>query len=67
MMARRNRGVMSENLKYELAKELGVADTVAKEGWGEVSSRNCGNLVRLAIERAERAMAEDYEKSSPRH
>ena len=67
MMARRNRGVMSENLKYELAKELGVADTVAKEGWGEVSSRNCGNLVRLAIEGAERAMSEDYEKSSPRH
>ena len=41
-MSRRNRGVMSENLKYELARELGVADTVAKEGWGSVSSRNCG-------------------------
>lgn len=66
-MARRNRGVMSDNLKYELAKELGVADTVAKEGWGEVSSRNCGNLVRLAIERAERAMAEDYSRNNPRH
>jgi small acid-soluble spore protein F (minor alpha/beta-type SASP) len=64
-MARRNRGVMSEDLKYELAKELGVADTVSREGWGSVSSRNCGNLVRLAIERAERAMTEDYNKNNP--
>ncbi|MDI3480629.1 MAG: small acid-soluble spore protein [Tepidanaerobacteraceae bacterium] len=62
-MARRNRGVMSENLKYELARELGVADTVAREGWGSVSSRNCGNLVRLAIEKAEKAMAEDYART----
>ena len=57
-MARR-RSIMSEDLKYELAKELGVADTVTKDGWGEVSSRNCGNLVRLAIEKAERALAEE--------
>lgn len=63
-MARRNRSVMSEDLKYELARELGVADTVAKDGWGSVSSRNCGNLVRLAIERAEKAMAEDSAKNS---
>jgi len=53
---------MSEDLKYELAKELGVADTVATKGWGEVSSRNCGNLVRLAIEKAERALAEQNGK-----
>jgi len=66
-MARRNRSVMSDNLKYELAKELGVADTVAKEGWGEVSSRNCGNLVRLAIERAERTMSDDTANTNPRH
>ncbi len=61
-VARRNRSVMSEELKYELAKELGVADTVAKEGWGSVSSRDCGNLVRLAIERAEKAIAEENNK-----
>ena len=58
-MARR-RGVMSEELKYELAKELGVADTVEREGWGSVSSRDCGNLVKLAIEKAEKALAEEY-------
>ncbi|KFD42355.1 spore protein [Peptococcaceae bacterium SCADC1_2_3] len=57
-MGRRRRGLMSERLKYELAKELGVDDVVRKEGWGSVSSRNCGNLVRLAIARAEKNMAQ---------
>ncbi len=52
----RRRQVMSDRLKYALAEELGVADTVRREGWGGVSSRNCGNLVRLAIERAERTL-----------
>ncbi len=47
---------MSEALKWELAKEMGVADTVRKEGWGGVPSRLCGALVRLAIERAERSL-----------
>ncbi len=57
-MGRRRRGLMSERLKYELAKELGVDDVVRKEGWGSVSSRNCGNLVRLAIARAEKNMTQ---------
>ncbi|ACB83756.1 small, acid-soluble spore protein, alpha/beta type [Natranaerobius thermophilus] len=56
MARRRNRGVMSEELKYELAKELGVFDTVAREGWGSVPSRDCGNLTKLAIEKAEQMM-----------
>lgn len=57
-MSRQRRGVMSERLKYELAEELGVADIVKREGFGGVTSRDCGNLVRLAIERAERSLAE---------
>ncbi|MGB9885515.1 MAG: small, acid-soluble spore protein, alpha/beta type [Moorellales bacterium] len=48
---------MSEALKWELAKELGVAHIVATEGWGGVPSRECGNLVRKAIEIAERNLA----------
>ncbi|NMA64179.1 MAG: small, acid-soluble spore protein, alpha/beta type, partial [Syntrophomonadaceae bacterium] len=36
----RNGGIMSEELKYELAKELGVDHIVATQGWGEVSARN---------------------------
>lgn len=47
---------MSEELKAEIARELGVYDTVEKEGWGSVSSRNCGNIVKKAIERAERSL-----------
>ena len=48
------RGIMSENLKTEIAKELGVYNTVKAEGWGSVSSKDCGNIVRKAIEIAER-------------
>ena len=50
----RNRGIMSENLKTEIAKELGVDDKVKSEGWGAVSSKNCGNMVKKAIEIADR-------------
>jgi Small, acid-soluble spore proteins, alpha/beta type. len=50
----RHKGVMSESLKEEIAKELGVNDTVASEGWGSVSSRDCGNMVTKAIEMAQR-------------
>lgn len=52
--------IMSENLKYELAKELGVYDTVMSEGWGAVSSRDCGNLVKMAIAHAEEKLAQGY-------
>ncbi len=55
-MARR-KGVMSEQLKMEIAKELGIYDTVQAEGFGSVPSRQCGNMVKTAIEIAERAMA----------
>ncbi|MBS4031888.1 MAG: small, acid-soluble spore protein, alpha/beta type [Clostridiales bacterium] len=58
MSPRRNK-VMSDTLKEELAEELGVVNLVREEGWGSVSSRNCGNLVKLAIERAERALMEE--------
>ncbi|MGI6777199.1 MAG: small, acid-soluble spore protein, alpha/beta type [Acetivibrionales bacterium] len=52
----RRRGMMSEQLKAEIAKELGVYDRVASEGWGSVSSRDCGNIVKKAIEMAERSV-----------
>lgn len=59
-MGRRRKSVMSDELKYELAKELGVDDIVRTKGFGEVSSRNCGNLVKLAIQRADRFLQEDH-------
>ncbi|MEA1960002.1 MAG: small, acid-soluble spore protein, alpha/beta type [Bacillota bacterium] len=50
----RSRGIMSENLKYEIARELGVDQIVSSEGWGAVSSRDCGNMVTMAIQIAEK-------------
>lgn len=47
---------MSEQLKYEIARELGVEQIVATQGWGAVSSRDCGNIVSKAIEMAERSL-----------
>ncbi len=35
----RRRGIMSERLKEELAKELGFYDTVQKEGWGGIKQK----------------------------
>ncbi len=54
----RRKSIMSEKLKMEIAEELGVADIVRREGFGSVSSRNCGNMVKKAIERAERILEE---------
>ena len=51
--------VMSENLKEEIARELGVFDQVKREGWGSVSSRECGNMVSKAIEIAERNISKN--------
>lgn len=52
-MSRRN-SIISENLRTEIAKELGVFDTVQAQGWGAVSSKNCGRIVQKAIEIANR-------------
>lgn len=56
----RHRSIMSEDFKYELAKELGVYDTVKSEGWGSVSSRNCGNMVTAAIRYAEKQFENNH-------
>ncbi len=47
---------MSEALKMEVAKELGVYNIVEREGFGGVSSRDCGNMVTKAIEIANKAV-----------
>ncbi|GAX88676.1 small, acid-soluble spore protein, alpha/beta type [Effusibacillus lacus] len=55
-MARR-RGIMSEELKVEIAKELGFYDTVQREGWENIRAKDAGNMVKRAIEIAEEALA----------
>ena len=55
-MSRRN-GLMSEDLKVEIAKELGVYEQVKQDGgWQNVSSKTCGNIVSKAIEIANRSV-----------
>lgn len=54
-MGRRKRSVMSEELKYELAKDLGFYDTVQQEGWGSIRAKDAGNMVKRAIQLAEEA------------
>lgn len=54
----RKRGIMSEQLKEEIAKELGFYDVVEREGWGGIKSRDAGNMVKRAIEMAEKSLSE---------
>ncbi|MCM3413360.1 small, acid-soluble spore protein, alpha/beta type [Metabacillus litoralis] len=57
-MGRRRRGMMSEDFKYELAKDLGFYDTVKEEGWGAIRSRDAGKMVKRAIELAQQQLAQ---------
>lgn len=53
----RNSKLISQNLREEIAKELGVYDEVKKEGgWKNVSSKTCGSMVKKAIEIANRSV-----------
>ncbi|MDA3128865.1 small, acid-soluble spore protein, alpha/beta type [Aliibacillus thermotolerans] len=53
----RRRGIMSDRLKEEIAKELGFYETVQKEGWGGIKARDAGNMVKRAVEMAEESLA----------
>ena len=49
------RNIMTENLREEIAKELGVYEQVKKDvGWENIPSKTCGNMVKKAIEIANR-------------
>lgn len=41
---------LSESVKEEIAKELGIYYQVKSNGWKDVSSKDCGNIVKKAIE-----------------
>lgn len=50
-----NKNLMSDKLKEEIAKELGVFELVKQDGgWQNVSSKDCGSMVSKAIEIANR-------------
>lgn len=63
-MTRRKRSMMSEKFKYELAKELGFYDTVTQEGWQAIRAQDAGNMVKLAIQIAEKQLVEQRQQSS---
>lgn len=60
----RRRGIMSEQLKIEIAKELGFYDVVSKEGWGAIKASDAGNMVKYAIAMAERQLNGNDDSSS---
>lgn len=56
-MSKNRNSMISENLREEIARELGVYEQVKKDGgWQNVSSKNCGNIVKKAIEIANRSV-----------
>lgn len=55
-MGRRRRGVMTESFKQELARDLGFSDKVEREGWGAITAKEAGNMVKRAIQLAEQSL-----------
>ncbi|MFP3392244.1 small, acid-soluble spore protein, alpha/beta type [Brevibacillus sp. SIMBA_040] len=56
-MGRRRGSMMSEEFKMELAKDLGFYDKVKAEGWGAITTRDAGNMVKRAVQMAQEALA----------
>ncbi len=54
----RNSKLISNALREEIAKELGVYDTVKQDGgsFRNVSAKDCGSIVSKAIEIANRSV-----------
>jgi small acid-soluble spore protein F (minor alpha/beta-type SASP) len=48
---------MSEQLKNELAKDLGFYDIVKREGWESIRAKDAGNMVKRAIQIAQQQLA----------
>lgn len=62
----RRRSLVSDEVKYEIARELGFAHKIKRgdDGYdyGDITSREAGMLVRGLIEKAERAMADQLKR-----
>ncbi len=50
---------MSEQMKYQLAHDLGFGEKVEDGDWSDVTTGEIGSMVREAIKRGEQAMAEE--------
>jgi small acid-soluble spore protein F (minor alpha/beta-type SASP) len=49
---------MSMQFKEQLAKDLGFYDVVKQGGWGSITSKEAGNMVKRAIEIAQQHLAQ---------
>jgi small acid-soluble spore protein F (minor alpha/beta-type SASP) len=58
---------MSEGFKYEWAKDLGFYETVQREGWGGIRTKDAGNMVKRAIQIAEQASRQQPQQPPPRY
>jgi small acid-soluble spore protein F (minor alpha/beta-type SASP) len=56
-MSRKRKSIMSDNLKHQLAQELGYGDAVLQDGYGALSARDCGNMVKLAVQKADQQLS----------
>lgn len=57
----RRTSIVSDRVKYEIAKELGFADRIQVENgnydYGNITTREAGLIVRGLIEKAEAALS----------
>lgn len=56
-MPRNRRGLMSYDLKVELARQLGAVHKIQDGYFGELTAREAGSLVRQAVLVAEKHLA----------
>lgn len=59
--------VMSEEMKYKLAHDLGFGEKVEDHDWSDVTTGEVGSMVREAIKRGEQAMAEEAKANGAAH
>lgn len=64
-MAKRNK-ILSPQVKEEIAKELGFYDVVQRDGWGGIRARDAGNMVKFAVELAQKQLAEQARQNNGR-
>ena len=65
-MGRRNRSIVSDEVKFEVAKELGFADKIDVQNgfydYSNITTREAGLIVRRLIQKAEQLMADQLRK-----
>lgn len=49
-----NQQVISEEFKMQVAAELGLAEKIQKSGWGSLTSKEIGSIVKKMVEKGEK-------------